>query len=288
MSLIANVNGKRSKPLNGVIGECLDCKCEMLPVMGEIYVHHWRHKTDSGCISKGETIWHLQMKSMFDESLIEIKKNNHRADVLLDNDTAIEFQMSSISNEEIISRNNNYEKIIWVFNLDEQYTNGQISKSDGKIINCYFEKEDTDILIYKRPKTALKMCMPNLFLYFNGSFYYIVKIDEEMILNKKTGYNDRNYILHYFEYEELGFIDNCYSINDKQKTEYNISLPKFAIVNGKNVSYFDTRFIKVAGINYELTGTHKKGYDYFLDVKNLKTKETKTLPFETVVSWHYL
>jgi len=288
MSLIAKVNSKRSKPIIGVIGKCLDCKCEMLPVMGDIYIHHWRHKVDTGCKSKVETTWHLQMKSFFDESLIEIKKNNHRADVLLDNDTAIEFQISSISNEDIISRNNNYKKVVWVFNLDEQYENGQIKKADGKIINSSFEKEDTDVLIYKRPKTALKMCMPNLFIYFCGLFYSIVKIDEEMILNKKTGFNDRTYILHYFKYNEIEFIDLCYSINNKQKTENNISIPKYAIVNGKKVSYFDTRFIKIAGINYELTGTHKKGYDYFLDVKNLETKETKTLPYETVVAWHYL
>lgn len=288
MSLIALVENERRLPEFGLIGVCQECGSKMIPVLGDVYKHHWRHLVKGDCISEGETQWHRDMKSMFPAENWEVIKNKKRADILLDNDTAIEFQMSSISNEDIISRNNNYEKIIWVFNLDEQYENGQIKKSDGKIINCYFENEDKDILIYRRPKTALKMCMPNLFLYFKGSFYYIVKIDEEMISNKKTGFNDRNYILHYFEFEELGFIDTCYSINDKQKKEYNISLPKYAIVNGKKVSYFDTRFIKVAGINYELTGTHKKGYDYFLDVKNIETKETRTLPFETVVSWHYI
>jgi len=288
MSLIALVENERKLPEFGLVGICQECGSKMIPVLGDVYKHHWRHLVKGDCISEGETQWHIDMKSMFPAENIEVKKNNHRADVLLDNDTAIEFQYSSIQLSDVVSRNNNYKKVIWVFNLEDQYGNGQIEFGYKKELDQYFDTDQATVLYYTRPKSVLTVCMPNLFVYIKGEFYYIVKIEEKVQFNEKTRYNEKYFILHYFAFGSDGFIDKCYEQNDEPIKNYEFSEPKYFMVDNKKVSYFDTRFLKIAGKKYELTGTEKVDYNYIIDVKNIETNETKKVPFDTVVSWFYL
>lgn len=65
--LTASVNGSRSRPIPGVLGECPFCGSEMIARCGEIKVHHWAHKSKADCDPwwEPETDWHRRWKNEF-------------------------------------------------------------------------------------------------------------------------------------------------------------------------------------------------------------------------------
>ena len=84
---------------------------------------HFRHKNTN---YHGLSTWHEEFQSHFKNTEIQAKKNNNlqnktrKADVMLNDDTIIEFQNSIISKEEVDSRMNDWKihnkNIIWVIN----------------------------------------------------------------------------------------------------------------------------------------------------------------------------
>lgn len=68
-------------------------------------------------------------------------------------------------------------------------------------------------------------------------------------------------------------------------TEIKFSQPEYAKIGKNIVSFFRTRFLQVGGNQYEIFGTSKVNGVYFLDLKNMKTKQCKTVPFDNVVGW---
>jgi competence CoiA-like predicted nuclease len=107
---------------------CPCCESKVVAKMGSIKIHHWAHlSSEIYCDSRPMSEWHLEWQSHFPPEMVEIYVNNkRRADVLLPNKMAIEFQNSTISIEDVLARNQHHKDgIIWVHNYIEQTINKQ-------------------------------------------------------------------------------------------------------------------------------------------------------------------
>jgi len=107
---------------------CPCCESKVVAKMGSIKIHHWAHlSSEIYCDSRPMSEWHLEWQSHFPPEMVEIYVNNkRRADVLLPNKMAIEFQNSPISIEDVLVRNQHHKDgIIWVHNYIEQTINKQ-------------------------------------------------------------------------------------------------------------------------------------------------------------------
>ena len=84
-----------------------------------------------------KTEWHMEWQKRFPvdnmERVLELHGKKHIADVLVDN-IVVEFQHSPISLEEFSERNEFYTnlgyKVIWVFDLIEEYDDGRLAQND--------------------------------------------------------------------------------------------------------------------------------------------------------------
>ena len=117
----AIVNGERSEARRVLVGECPACASEMIAKCGDIYAHHWAHKGRRNCDSwwENETEWHRAWKNLFPTDWQEIVHRaddgeKHIADVQTEDGWTLEFQHSLIKPEERFSREEFYEKMIWV------------------------------------------------------------------------------------------------------------------------------------------------------------------------------
>ncbi len=117
----ALVNGERKEPAAGLLGICSGCEKPTVAKCGNIKVHHWAHKSKLECDPwwENETEWHRNWKKHFPEPWQEVvhKADSgefHRADVKTDKNWILEFQYSAINPEERSSRNDFYEKLVWI------------------------------------------------------------------------------------------------------------------------------------------------------------------------------
>ena len=105
---------------------------------GEIKRPHFAHRDTADCDSWAHPMseWHFKMQEMFAPECREIicEKDgvSHRADVLKEG-TVFEFQNSNLPEKEYIERNTFYNSlglnVIWVFNVLDQASNGQITEA---------------------------------------------------------------------------------------------------------------------------------------------------------------
>ena len=118
------VNGERKEAFPSGIGTCEVCNQPTLAKCGSRKVHHWAHSSLLECDKwwESETEWHRNWKNKFPLEWQErvhrdeISGELHRADVKTEDNLVIEFQNSSISYEEQISRQDFYKKMIWIVN----------------------------------------------------------------------------------------------------------------------------------------------------------------------------
>lgn len=115
-----------------------DCVCEMCGAavvarMGTIVVHHWAHVSLGDCDSWSEpmTPWHRDWQSQWADRCREVILGNHRADVVTDDGSVLEFQHSTISSAEVLERLNHYlihgQKIAWIFDAVDAFASGRIA-----------------------------------------------------------------------------------------------------------------------------------------------------------------
>ena len=125
----AILNNTRVEPNKDVIGaKCPFCGEDVIPKCGNIKIHHWAHKSKDNCDSwwEHETEWHRQWKNIFPDRCQEfilydeITKEKHVADVRINN-LVLEFQHSSISETERISREKFYKNMFWIIDAREYY-----------------------------------------------------------------------------------------------------------------------------------------------------------------------
>lgn len=117
----AMVNGERKEPSPGLLGICSGCAQPTVSKCGNIKVHHWAHKSKLECDPwwENETEWHRNWKKHFPEAWQEVVHRAdsgefHRADVKTDKNWVLEFQYSAINPAERTSRNDFYDKLVWI------------------------------------------------------------------------------------------------------------------------------------------------------------------------------
>ena len=114
-------NGTRIEATPKAKGQCPCCGCDLTAKCGDIKVHHWAHKGRKSCDHwwENETEWHRNWKNKFPlewQEIVQFSEDGekHIADVKTPDGLTIEFQHSAISTEEILTRTDFYERIIWI------------------------------------------------------------------------------------------------------------------------------------------------------------------------------
>ena len=147
----ALVNGIRSHAKKGLEGLCELCNSKVIAKCGDSVIHHWSHYKRKDCDKwwEPETLWHRDWKNKFPEEYREIIFKNdstmeiHRADIYTPAGLTIEFQHSFISNEERTSRENFYNKLIWVVDGSRRANDfKRFQKKSHYLTTFYKDKKD--------------------------------------------------------------------------------------------------------------------------------------------------
>lgn len=118
---------------------CPLCHKKVVLRQGKINVEHFVHQSKcDDTWNYDMSAWHSQWQQQFpknnQEIVVEVNGEKHRADVMACG-YVIEFQRSPISAEEFNERNQFYlkygKKVIWIFDLLEEFESGHI--------DCYEE-----------------------------------------------------------------------------------------------------------------------------------------------------
>ena len=148
---------------------CPECGERLVLKKGQVRTHHFAHPPHSECTDSWHydmSDWHINWQSKFPLETQEIVKvkdgQKHRADVLIEDKKVVyEFQHSPLSAEEFEDRNSFYNslgyKVIWIFDVSEQYENGTIDnyKRDlyswshpKRTFNFFNPKENPNVELY--------------------------------------------------------------------------------------------------------------------------------------------
>lgn len=148
----------------------------ILKNLGTIKAHHFAHPSKSVCLDSWHydmSEWHIAWQNGFPREYQEIIRSfgnqKHRADVLIESKKAVfEFQHSPLSLEEFEKRNRFYSslgyKVIWIFDAEEQYKNGQV------------ENYKTNLWYWKHPKHTFDLFNPK-----NENIEIYLQLDNENI-----------------------------------------------------------------------------------------------------------
>lgn len=190
---------------------CPICGEKLVLRKGKVRAHHFAHKKSSECSDSWHydmSEWHMNWQARFPietQEIVKIKDGlKHRADVLLeDKKVVFEFQHSPMTAEEFDDRNSFYNslgyKVIWIFDVSEQYENGSI------------DNYKNDLYKWTRPKKALNHFIPkdnpNVEVYLQ---IQISAEENEMIRHLKAIVDDGDEI--YFANNKLYYLEHK---NDK-------------------------------------------------------------------------
>lgn len=119
----ALVDGHRQEAQPKLVGNCQTCGSPMVAKCGEqrLRVWHWAHKAGRSCDPwwEKETEWHRAWKNRFPVEWQEVihqadSGEKHIADIKTEQGRVIEFQHSPIKSYERRSREDFYQKMVWV------------------------------------------------------------------------------------------------------------------------------------------------------------------------------
>ena len=140
---------------------CPYCELPLIVRKGTVRRHHFAHKPNALCRDTWQSEydvsdWHADWQNLYpkqnQEILCQLGEIRHRADVMIDR-TVIEFQHSSLSARKFAERNHFYNelgyKVIWVFDLIENYESGQI-------VSEFSGGENGIIFKWTRPRSTFK------------------------------------------------------------------------------------------------------------------------------------
>ncbi len=159
MKIALDNNGKRTIIEEARTDEtyfCPICHQPLLQKRGLIKAFHFAHFPNTDCIDHWHydmSMWHYSWQNRFsrdEQEIVRMKDGKiHRADVLLEEKkTVIEFQHSEISISEFEDRNRFYNelgyRVIWVFDMVEEYENHDIALLD--------EERSEEKFSYRYPK----------------------------------------------------------------------------------------------------------------------------------------
>lgn len=159
---------KRCVAKKGEQGICPECGCDVIAKCGKLKAAHWAHKIlNPDCkIDKNKGPWHDAWQNEFDENWQEYRLVNQEtgevniADIRLPNGFVIEFQHSSISQEEIEAREDFY--------TNKEFNNsGMIWVVDGNRYRGLKKRIEEDFSTYNIPEQWLNNKVPILFDFDN-------------------------------------------------------------------------------------------------------------------------
>lgn len=118
----ALVDGVLQRATAGARGLCPECKGDVYARIPDHAIRHWAHtplpdgqerncSRDSGEMSEWHRSWQWERSNLSD---IEVTRDEHRADLINPAGIVVEFQHSSISPEEIKSREAFWKRGVWV------------------------------------------------------------------------------------------------------------------------------------------------------------------------------
>ena len=207
MYIALNENDERVDIKHVITGEiyyCPVCHESLLIRRGQVKQHHFAHKKDTQCKDSWKhdmTEWHYSWQECFPIENREIVMRSgdviHRTDVFT-NGTVIEFQHSPMSPEEFKERNEFYNslgyKVVWVFDLIDEYNKGRIRCSE---CNGYIYFEWNTLLVPNPHKGKEKVF--NKYDIINGQIEVFLQIDDKenekamVCVSKKTKLNWKPY-----------------------------------------------------------------------------------------------
>jgi competence CoiA-like predicted nuclease len=147
--------GEKILPTKNGRAFCPFCNGAVIARCGEIYYHHWAHRSYKGCDEwhEPESDWHLNWKSMFPKQNVEVTitkhGKRHRADIMGNNGRIIELQHSPISTTVIRERESFYENMLWIFDWSPK-------QDEFEVIDQINENEF--IFKWQTPKWSLAEC----------------------------------------------------------------------------------------------------------------------------------
>ncbi len=148
---------ERIEATKGAKGVCPCCGSELIAKCGEVYAHYWSHKKK--CVDhwwENEKEWHRNWKNQFPKEWQEVihrdeSGEKHIADVKTSEGWAIEFQHSYLKPEERRSRNNFYNKLIWVVDgtrrptdakqLQKIFDEGEFRQYGPSLLHIHFPED---------------------------------------------------------------------------------------------------------------------------------------------------
>lgn len=120
MATTAIVEGQVAAPTPHARGICRGCGAAMVAKTSRV-TSHWAHAAprDWDTWWENETAWHREWKAQFPEHWREIAREAesgeiHRADVRTRLGLILEFQHSSLRDDELAAREAFYDKLVWV------------------------------------------------------------------------------------------------------------------------------------------------------------------------------
>lgn len=272
----AILNNTRVEPHKDIIGaKCPFCGEDVIPKCGNIKMHHWAHKSKENCDlwREHETEWHRQWKNSFPDECQEfilyddITKEKHVADVRI-NELVLEFQHSSISETEQISREKFYKNMFWIIDARKYYEN---FKTNLRILN--HSEKYKDSFYYKYDNYDLnKHCFPERWLNSTVPVVFDFGIHE----NIENAYDKQKKWLYCVFPQKLGN-DFNYTICGMYFTKENF----LTRILHNNFSYQDYEKLLLSEIRFKYEKEQKlreKRYKNFLQQKEeeqLRYKETQ-------------
>ena len=118
----ALVGDQKTTPQPKLRGCCIHCGGDMIAKCGKVKLWHWAHKTTDMCDPwwENESHWHRDWKNHFPKDQQEVghvdsvTSEKHIADVKNSFGLVIEFQRSTMSEVERVSREVFYQDMVWV------------------------------------------------------------------------------------------------------------------------------------------------------------------------------
>lgn len=204
----ALINGLRSLPQKGLVGYCATCNSKVIAKCGPIKLHHWAHDKDSNCDPwhENETLWHREWKEHFPEEFREkvlwdeTLGTFHRADIHTSSGVTIEFQNSPISIEEVIQRENFYEKLIWVINGEKFEENFRVQVKIPNPNSRAFKKYEFNGRVFIDKEDLYSLGIPK------SSLYRSYSVDDIISKGHSDGLSN-NHFTFSWEYKRKVWLD---------------------------------------------------------------------------------
>lgn len=202
---------------------CPCCGSKMILKNGSVRIAHFAHRSESFCKDSWHydmTEWHYDWQRKFPKECQEVVKEyggeKHMADVLIEKNKAVfEFQHSQLSPDEFEERNDFYNKlgykVIWIFDVVEQYWNESI------------DNYRDDLWFWKHPRRTF-----DYYNYNNKKVELYLQIDvDDVSLIKVTWCTEDKGLARFatdgIEYDESSIVDMFSEKSDTSRKGYKIS-----------------------------------------------------------------